>query len=143
MVKFLLIILFLVLGYSALFYLLNNHGNLAFIISYWQLEIPMVQAIIIVLSILLLITIIIYLIFKIVVYPRSIYSRYKASKEQKGLHYLRETLVLINEGNTEEASKKHKQFKKYLGKDPLNKILHSQIKKTKELKIVNVEKGSD
>ena len=28
-------------------------------------------------------------------------------------------------------------------KDPLNKILQTQIKKTKELKIVNVEKGSD
>ena len=43
----------------------------------------------------------------------------------------------------EEAMKSHKQFKKYLGKDPLNKILQSQIKKSKELKIVNVEKGSD
>ena len=103
----------------------------------------MVQAIIIILSILLLITIFIYLIFKIIVYPRSIYSKYKTSKEQKGLHYLRETLVSINAGNTDEATRSHKQFKKYLGKDPLNKILQSQIKKSKELKIVNVEKGSD
>jgi hypothetical protein len=52
-------------------------------------------------------------------------------------------LVAITDGNTEEATKSHKQFKKYLGKDPLNKILQSQIKKSKELKIVNVEKGSD
>jgi len=30
-----------------------------------------------------------------------------------------------------------------LGRDPLNKILQTQIKQTKDLKIVNVEKGSD
>ena len=88
-------------------------------------------------------TLFIYLIFKIIVYPRSFYSKYKTSREQKGLHFLRQTLLAITEGNTEEATKSHKQFKKYLGKDPLNKILQSQIKKSKELKIVNVEKGSD
>ena len=38
---------------------------------------------------------------------------------------------------------KKKQFKKHLGKDPLNKILQTQIKQSKELKIVNVEKGAD
>ena len=58
------------------------------------------------------------------------------------MHYLRQTLVAITDGDTDEATKNHKQFKKYLGKDPLNKILQSQIKQSKELKIVNVEKGS-
>ena len=69
--------------------------------------------------------------------------RYKSSNEQKGLEYLRETLVAITEGNTDKATQSQKKFKKYLRKDPLNKILQTQIKKTKDLKIVNVEKGSD
>ena len=69
--------------------------------------------------------------------------RYKFSNEQKGLEHLRETLVAITEGNTDKATQSQKKFKKYLNKDPLNKILLTQIKKTKDLKIVNVEKGSD
>ncbi|MDA1283627.1 MAG: heme biosynthesis HemY N-terminal domain-containing protein [Proteobacteria bacterium] len=142
MMRLLLTVLFLMIGYAALFYLFNGQGDLALVIGVWQLEIPTVQAIIIILSALLLITFIIYLIFKIIVYPRSFYSKYKTSREQKGLHYLRQTLVAITDGDTDEATKNHKQFKKYLGKDPLNKILQSQIKQSKELKIVNVEKGS-
>jgi uncharacterized membrane-anchored protein len=133
----------LMAGYASLFYLFNGWEDLAIVFGIWQLEIAMVQAIIIILSTLLFITFFIYLIVKIVVYPRSIYSRYKTSREQKGLHFLRQTLVAITEGNTEVAIKSHKQFKKYLGKDPLNKILQSQIKKSKELKIINVEKGSE
>lgn len=143
MMRFLLIVLLLLIGYASLFYIFNGQEDLAIVLGLWQLEIPMVQAIIIILSILLVITFFIYLIFKIIVYPRSFYSKYKTSREQKGLHFLRQTLVAITDGNTEEATKSHKQFKKYLGKDPLNKILQSQIKKSKELKIVNVEKGSD
>ena len=69
--------------------------------------------------------------------------RYKSSNEQKGLEHLRETSVAITEGNTDKATQCQKKFKKYLGKDPLNKILQTQIKKTKDLKVVNVEKGSD
>ena len=69
--------------------------------------------------------------------------RYKLSNEQKGLEHLRETLVAITKGDTDQATKSQKQFKKYLGKDPLNKILQSQIKQSKELKIVNVQKGAD
>jgi len=61
----------------------------------------------------------------------------------KGLEHLREALIAITEGNTDQATKSQKQFKKYLGRDPLNKILQTQIKQTKDLKIVNVEKGSD
>ena len=142
MMRLLLTVLFIMIGYAALFYLFNGQGDLALVIGVWQLEIPTVQAIIIILSALLLITFIIYLIFKIIVYPRSFYSKYKTSREQKGLHYLRQTLVAITDGDTDEATKNHKQFKKYLGKDQLNKILQSQIKQSKELKIVNVEKGS-
>ena len=142
MMRLLLTVLFIMIGYAALFYLFNGQGDLALVIGVWQLEIPTVQAIIIILSALLLITFIIYLIFKIIVYPRSFYSKYKTSREQKGLHYLRQTLVAITDGDTDEATKNHKQFKKYLGKDPLNKILQSQIKQSKELNIVNVEKGS-
>ena len=130
------------IGYAALFYLFNGQGDLALVIGVWQLETPTVQAIIIILSALLLIIFITYLIFKIIVYPRSFYSKYKTSREQKGLHYLRQTLVAITDGDTDEATKNHKQFKKYLGKDPLNKILQSQIKQSKELKIVNIEKSS-
>ena len=54
-----------------------------------------------------------------------------------------DALVAITEGNTDQAIKSQKQFKKHLGKDPLNKILQTQIKQSKELKIVNVEKGAD
>ncbi len=142
MMKYVLTVLFLMTGYAGLFYLFNGHEDLAIVIGVWQLEIPMVQAIIIILSALLLITFIIYLIFKIIIYPRSFYSKYKISREQKGLHYLRQTLVANTDGDTDNATKNHKQFKKYLAKDPLNKILQSQIKQSKELKIVNVEKGS-
>ena len=114
--RLLLTVLFIMIGYAALFYLFNGQGDLALVIGVWQLEIPTVQAIIIILSALLLITFIIYLIFKIIVYPRSFYSKYKTSREQKGLHYLRQTLVAITDGNTDEATKNHKQFKKYLRK---------------------------
>jgi hypothetical protein len=68
---------------------------------------------------------------------------YKLSNEQKGLEHLRDALVAITEGNTDQATKSQKQFKKYLGRDPLNKILQTQIQQTKDLKIVNVEKGAD
>ena len=142
MMRLLLTVLFIMIGYAALFYLFNGQGDLALVIGVWQLEIPTVQAIIIILSALLLIIFITYLIFKIIVYPRSFYSKYKTSREQKGLHYLRQTLVAITDGDTDEATKNHKQFKKYLGQDPLNKILQSQIKQSKELKIVNIEKSS-
>ena len=84
-----------------------------------------------------------YAFTKLFIYPRAAYMRYKSSNEQKGLEHLRETLVAITEGNTDKATQSQKKFKKYLGKDPLKKILQTQIKKTKDLKIVNVEKGSD
>ena len=51
--------------------------------------------------------------------------------------------LAITEGNTDQATKSQKQFKKYLGRDPLNKILQTQIQQTKDLKIINVEKGAD
>ena len=69
--------------------------------------------------------------------------RYKLSNEQKGLEHLREALIAITKGDTDQAIKSQKKFKKYLRKDPLNKILQTQIKQSKELKIVNVEKGYD
>jgi uncharacterized membrane-anchored protein len=84
-----------------------------------------------------------YAFTKLFIYPRAAYMRYKLSNEQKGLVHLREALIAITEGNTDQASKSQKQFKKYLGKDPLNKILQTQIKQSKELKIVNVQKGAD
>ena len=62
---------------------------------------------------------------------------------KRDLSHLRDALIAITEGNTDQAIKSQKQFKKYLGRDPLNKILQTQIKQTKDLKIVNVEKGSD
>ena len=62
---------------------------------------------------------------------------------KRDLEHLREALVAITEGIQIRLAQSQKQFKKYLGKDPLNKILQTQIKQSKELKIVNVQKGAD
>ena len=91
---------------------------------------------------LILIILFSYAFTKMFIYPRAAYMRYKLSNEQKGLVHLRETLQAITEGNTDLATQNHKKFKKYLGRDPLNKILQTQIKQSKDLKIVNVERGS-
>ena len=143
MIRLLIILIIFISGYGALFYLFNNSGNLSIVLGIWQLSIPIVQFLFVLITFLILLILFSYAFTKLFIYPRAAYMRYKYSNEQKGLEYLRETLVSITEGNTDKATQSQKKFKKYLGKDPLNKILQTQIKKTKDLKIVNVEKGSD
>ena len=143
MIRLLIILIIFVTGYGALFYLFNNAGNLSLVLGIWQLSIPIVQLLFVLITFLILLILFSYAFTKLFIYPRAAYMRYKSSNEQKGLEYLRETLVAITEGNTDKATQSQKKFKKYLGKDPLNKILQTHIKKTKDLKIVNVEKGSD
>jgi len=109
----------------------------------WQLSIPIVQFLFVFITFLVLLILFSYAFTKLFIYPRAAYMRYKLSNEQKGLEHLREALIAITEGNTDQATKSQKQFKKYLSRDPLNKILQTQIKQTKDLKIVNVEKGAD
>ncbi len=143
MIRLLIILIIFISGYGVLFYLFNNAGNLSLVLGIWQLSIPIVQLLFVLITFLILLILFSYAFTKLFIYPRAAYMRYKSSNEQKGLEYLRETLVAITEGNTDKATQSQKKFKKYLGKDPLNKILQTQIKKTKDLKIVNVEKGSD
>ena len=143
MIRLLIILIIFISGYGALFYLFNNAGNLSLVLGIWQLSIPIVQFLFVLITFLILLILFSYAFTKLFIYPRAAYMRYKSSNEQKGLEYSRETLVAITEGNTDKATQSQKKFKKYLGKDPLNKILQTQIKKTKDLKIVNVEKGSD
>ena len=143
MIRLLIILIIFISGYGFLFYLFNNAGNLSLVLGIWQLSIPIVQFLFVLITFLILLILFSYAFTKHFIYPRAAYMRYKSSNEQKGLEYLRETLVAITEGNTDKATQSQKKFKKYLGKPPLNKILQTQIKKTKDLKIVNVEKGSD
>ena len=143
MIRLLIILIIFISGYGVLFYLFNNAGNLSLVLGIWQLSIPIVQFLFVLITFLILLILFSYAFTKLFIYPRAAYMRYKSSNEQKGLVHLRETLVAITEGNTDKATQSQKKFKKYLGKDPLNKILQTQIKKTKDLKIVNVEKGSD
>ncbi len=143
MIRLLIILTIFISGYGALFYLFNNAGNLSLVLGIWQLSIPIVQLLFVLITFLILLILFSYAFTKLFIYPRAAYMRYKFSNEQKGLEHLRETLVAITEGNTDKATQSQKKFKKYLSKDPLNKILLTQIKKTKDLKIVNVEKGSD
>ena len=143
MVRLLIILIIFVSGYGGLFYLFNNAGNVSLVIGIWQLSIPIVQFLFIFITFLILIILFSYAVTKLFIYPRTAYTRYKLSNEQKGLVHLRETLQAITEGNTDLAAQNHKKFKKYLGRDPINKILQTQIKQTKDLKIVNVERGLD
>ncbi len=143
MIRLLIILIIFISGYGALFYLFNNAGNLSLVLGIWQLSIPIVQFLFVLITFLILLILFSYVFTKLFIYPRAAYMRYKSSNEQKGLEHLREALVAITEGNTDKAAQSQKKFKKYLGKDPLNKILQTQIKKTKDLKIVNVERGSD
>ena len=143
MIRLLIILIVFVTGYGSLFYLFNNAGNLSLVLGMWQLSIPIVQFLFVLITFVILLILFSYAFTKLFIYPRAVYMRYKSSNEQKGLEHLRDALVAITEGNTDKAAQSQKKFKKYLGRDPLNKILQTQIKKTKELKIVNVEKGSD
>ena len=143
MIRLLIILIIFVGGYGSLFYFFNNAGNLSLVFGIWQLSLPIVQFLFVFITFIVLLVLLSYAFTKLFIYPRTAYMRYKLSNEQKGLSHLRDTLVAITEGNRDQATKSQKQFKKYLGKDPLNKILQTQIKQTKELKIVNVEKGSD
>ena len=143
MIRLLIILIIFVSGYGSLFYLFNNAGNLSLVLGMWQLSIPIVQFLFVFITFLVLVILFSYAFTKLFIYPRAAYMRYKLSNEQKGLEHLREALIAITEGNTDKATKSQKQFKKYLGRDPLNKILQTQIKQTKDLKIVNVEKGAD
>ncbi len=143
MIRLLIILIIFVSGYGSLFYLFNNAGNLSLVLGMWQLSIPIVQFLFVFITFLVLLILFSYAFTKLFIYPRAAYMRYKLSNEQKGLEHLREALIAITEGNTDQATKSQKQFKKYLGRDPLNKILQTQIKQTKDLKIVNVEKGAD
>ena len=143
MIRLLIILIIFVSGYGSLFYLFNNAGNLSLVLGMWQLSIPIVQFLFVFITFLVLLILFSYAFTKLFIYPRAAYMRYKLSNDQKGLEHLREALIAITEGNTDQATKSQKQFKKYLGRDPLNKILQTQIKQTKDLKIVNVEKGAD
>ena len=143
MIRLLIILIIFVSGYGSLLYFFNNAGNLSLVLGMWQLSIPIVQFLFVFITFLVLLILFSYAFTKLFIYPRAAYMRYKLSNEQKGLEHLREALIAITEGNTDQASKSQKQFKKYLGRDPLNKILQTQIKQTKDLKIVNVEKGAD
>jgi len=143
MIRLLIILIIFVSGYGSLFYFFNNAGNLSLVLGMWQLSIPIVQFLFVFITFLVLLILFSYAFTKLFIYPRAAYMRYKLSNEQKGLEHLRKALIAITEGNTDQATKSQKQFKKYLGRDPLNKILQTQIKQTKDLKIVNVEKGSD
>ena len=143
MIRLLIILIMFVLGYGSLFYFFNNTGNLSLVLGMWQLSIPIVQFLFVFITFIILIILFSYAFTKLFIYPRAAYMRYKLSNEQKGLVHLREALIAITKGNTDQASKSQKQFKKYLGKDPLNKILQTQIKQSKELKIVNIQKGGD
>ena len=143
MIRLLIILIIFVSGYGSLFYFFNNAGSLSLVLGMWQLSIPIVQFLFVFITFLVLLILFSYAFTKLFIYPRAAYMRYKLSNEQKGLEHLREALIAITEGNTDQATKSQKQFKKYLGRDPLNKILQTQIKQTKDLKIVNVEKGAD
>ena len=143
MIRLLIILIIFVTGYGTLFYLFNNAGNLSLVLGIWQLSIPIVQFLFVLITFVILLILFSYAFTKLFIYPRAAYMRYKSSNEQKGLVHLREALIAITKGNTDQASKSQKQFKKYLGKDPLNKILQTQIKQSKELKIVNIQKGGD
>ena len=143
MIRLLIILIIFIFGYGSLFYAFNNTGNLSLVLGMWQLSIPIVQFLFVFITFLVLLILFSYAFTKLFIYPRTAYMRYKLSNEQKGLEHLREALIAITEGNTDQATKSQKQFKKYLGRDPLNKILQTQIKQTKDLKIVNVEKGAD
>ena len=143
MIRLLIILIIFIFGYGSLFYAFNNTGNLSLVLGMWQLSIPIVQFLFVFITFLVLLILFSYAFTKLFIYPRTAYMRYKLSNEQKGLEHLRDTLIAITEGNTDQATKSQKQFKKNLGRDPLNKILQTQIKQTKDLKIVNVEKGSD
>ena len=143
MIRLLVILIIFVAGYGSLFYIFNNAGNLSIVLGLWQLSIPIVQFLFVFITFIILLILFSYAFTKLFIYPRAAYMRYKLSNEQKGLGHLREALVAITKGDTDQATKSQKKFKKYLGKDPLNKILQTQIKQSKDLKIVNVEKGSD
>ena len=143
MIRLLIILIIFVSGYGSLFYFFNNAGNLSLVLGMWQLSIPIVQFLFVLITLLVLLILFSYAFSKLFIYPRAAYIRYKLSNEQKGLEHLREALIAITKGDTDQALKSQKQFKKYLRRDPLNKILQTQINQTKELKVVNIEKSSD
>ena len=140
MIRLLVILIIFVAGYGSLFYIFNNAGNLSIVLGLWQLSIPIVQFLFVFITFIILLILFSYAFTKLFIYPRAAYMRYKLSNEQKGLGHLREALVAITKGDTDQATKSQKKFKKYLGKDPLNKILQTQIKQSKELKTFTVEK---
>ena len=76
----------------------------------WQLSIPIVQFLFVFITFLVLLILFSYAFTKLFIYPRAAYMRYKLSNEQKGLEHLREALIAITEGNTDQATKSQKQF---------------------------------
>ena len=114
MIRLLVILIIFISGYGVLFYLFNNAGNLSLVLGIWQLSIPIVQFLFVLITFLILLILFSYAFTKLFIYPRAAYMRYKSSNEQKGLEHLRETLVAITEGNTDKATQSQKKFKKYL-----------------------------
>ena len=114
MIRLLIILIIFVSGYGSLFYFFNNAGNLSLVLGMWQLSIPIVQFLFVFITFLVLLILFSYAFTKLFIYPRAAYMRYKLSNEQKGLEHLREALIAITEGNTDQATKSQKQFKKYL-----------------------------
>jgi len=95
MIRLLIILIIFISGYGVLFYLFNNAGNLSLVLGIWQLSIPIVQFLFVLITFLILLILFSYAFTKLFIYPRAAYMRYKSSNEQKGLEHLRETLVAI------------------------------------------------
>ena len=98
MIRLLIILIIFVTGYGALFYLFNNAGNLSLVLGIWQLGIPIVQFLFVLITFIILLILFSYTFTKLFIYPRAAYMRYKSSNEQKGLEHLRDALVAITEG---------------------------------------------
>ena len=113
MIRLLVILIIFVAGYGSLFYIFNNAGNLSIVLGLWQLSIPIVQFLFVFITFIILLILFSYAFTKLFIYPRAAYMRYKLSNEQKGLGHLREALVAITKGDTDQATKSQKKFKKY------------------------------
>ncbi|GIR66305.1 MAG: hypothetical protein CM15mP70_14120 [Pelagibacteraceae bacterium] len=114
MIRLLIILIIFVSGYGSLFYFLIMQA-IFFSLRYVATQYSNVQFLFVFITFLVLLILFSYAFTKLFIYPRAAYMRYKLSNEQKGLEHLREALIAITEGNTDQATKSQKQFKKYLG----------------------------
>ena len=84
MIRLLIILIIFVTGYGALFYLFNNSGNLSLVLGIWQLGIPIVQFLFVLITFVILLILFSSAFTMLFLNQRAAYSRHNSSNEQTG-----------------------------------------------------------